>query len=147
MLIRIRRFRRADLDSLMEIERACFPKAAYPRDMFLELYKACGGLFLVANISDSMAGYSVVCVRPPRAELVSIAVAPTVRRSGVAQALLQQTLVRLRRAGILRLSLMVRSRNRAAIRLYRGFGFRHKGRVAGYYENGEDGIRMTLTLG
>ena len=56
MLIRIRRFRRADLDSLMEIEQACFPKAAYPRDMFLELYKACGGLFLVANIGDSMAG-------------------------------------------------------------------------------------------
>ena len=36
MLLRIRRFRLADLDRLMEIERAAFPKAAYPRDLFLD---------------------------------------------------------------------------------------------------------------
>jgi ribosomal-protein-alanine N-acetyltransferase len=41
---------------------------------------------------------------------------------------------------------MVRARNTAAIALYRSFGFRRTGRVARYYENGEDGVRMALEV-
>lgn len=146
MLIRIRRFRLADLDRLMEIERAAFPKAAYPRDLFLELHHDCGSLFFVAVRGEALAGYSVACTRLPRAELVSIAVDPRFRRLGVAQALLRRTLSRLRAAGVTRLSLMVRARNAAAIALYWSFGFRRTGRAARYYENGEDGVRMALEL-
>ena len=146
MPLRIRRFRLADLDRLMEIERAAFPKAAYPRDLFLELHHDCGDFFLVALRGESLAGYSVSCTRLPRAELISIAVHPRFRRAGVAQALLRRTLARLRQAGAARLSLIVRVRNAGAIALYRDFGFRPTGRVARYYENGEDGVRMALAL-
>jgi ribosomal-protein-alanine N-acetyltransferase len=147
MTVRLRRFRLADLDRLLEIERAAFPKAAYPRDLFLELYMDCGRLFYVALRGRSIAGYIITCVRLPRAELISIAVAPRHRRLGIAEALLQRTLARLRQAGAARLGLMVRARNRGAIALYRNFGFRRTGRVARYYENGEDGLRMSLDLG
>jgi ribosomal-protein-alanine N-acetyltransferase len=146
MTLRIRRFRLADLDRLLEIERAAFPKAAYPRDLFLELYQDCGRLFYVALRGRSIAGYSVACVRLHRAELISIAVDPRHRRQGIAEALLRRTLARLRQAGAARLTLMVRARNRGAIALYRTFGFSRTGRVARYYENGEDGIRMSLPL-
>ena len=146
MPIRIRRFRAADLDRLMEIERAAFPKAAYPRDLFLELHQDCGSFFYVAFSGPSFAGYSVACTRLPRAELVSIAVHPRFRRTGIAQALLGRTISRLRQSGAARLSLMVRARNAAAIGLYWSIGFRRAGRVARYYENGEDGVRMTLAL-
>jgi ribosomal-protein-alanine N-acetyltransferase len=146
MRTRIRRFRLADLDRLLQIERVSFPKAAYPRDLFLELYQDCGSLFFVANRGSSMAGYSVACTRAPRAELVSIAVDPRYRRLGVAVALMKHMLANLRKLGITRFSLMVRPRNSGAIELYRAFGFRRTGRVARYYENGEDGVRMTLTL-
>jgi ribosomal-protein-alanine N-acetyltransferase len=146
MHTRIRRFRLADLDRVLEIERDAFPKAAYPRDLFLELLADCGRLFFVAVCGRSIAGYSVACVRPPRAELVSIAVGRGYRRLGIADALLRRTLARLRQTGASRLSLMVRARNRGAIALYRSFGFRRTGRVAGYYENGEDGVRMSLAL-
>ena len=141
----IRRFRLADLDRLLEIERNAFPKAAYPRDMFLDLYEGCAPLFFVAIHGRSMAGYSVTCTRPPRAEL-SIAVDRRFRRLGIADSLLRRTLRRLRLAGVARLNLMVRARNRGAIALYRNFGFRRTGRVSSYYENGEDGVRMSLVL-
>ena len=146
MAVHIRRFRLADLDRLLEIERAAFPKAAYPRDLFLELYDDCAPLFFVALRGRSIAGYSVTCVRLPRAELISIAVDPRHRRLGVAQALMKRTLARLRQARAVRLTLMVRAKNRGALALYADFGFRRTGRVAGYYENGEDGVRMSLTL-
>lgn len=146
MTLRIRRFRLADLDRLLEIERAAFPKAAYPRDLFLELYEDCGKLFYVAQRGRSIAGYTVTCVRLPRAELISIAVDPKHRRQGIAEALMKRTLARLRQAGAAKLNLMVRARNRGAIALYRDFGFRRTGKVARYYENGEDGIRMSLAL-
>jgi len=142
----IRRFRLADLDRLLEIERAAFPKAAYPRDLFLEFYKDCGRLFYVALRGRSIAGYILTCARPPRAELISIAVDRRYRRLGIAAALLRRTLTRLRQAGAARLNLMVRARNRGAIALYRNLGFRRTGRVARYYENGEDGLRMSLAL-
>jgi len=144
--IRIRRFRLADLDRLLEIERAAFPKAAYPRDLFLELHADCGSLFFIATRGAAIAGYSVTCTSLPRAELISIAVDPLYRRLGVARTLLLHTLGRLRRAGAATLSLMVRARNRRAIALYQAFGFRRTARVARYYGNGEDGVRMLLRL-
>jgi ribosomal-protein-alanine N-acetyltransferase len=142
----IRRFRLADLDRLLAIERNAFPKAAYPRDMFLELYEDCAEFFYVAVRGRSLAGYSVSCARPPRAELISIAVDRRYRRLGIADALMRRTLLRLRQSGTARLNLMVRARNRGAIALYKAFGFRRTGRVARYYENGEDGVRMSLPL-
>src|SRR5437763_243120 len=107
----IRRFRLADLDRLLDIERNAFPKAAYPRDMFLDLYEGCAPLFFVAIHGRSMAGYSVTCTRPPRAELISIAVDRRFRRLGIADSLLRRTLSRLRLAGVARLNLMVLARN------------------------------------
>ena len=144
--VRLRPFRLADLDRLLEIERASFPKAAYPRDLFLELARDCGRLFFVAARGRALAGYIVTCTRGVRAELVSIAVDPRFRRMGVAQALLVDTIARLRRSGIATLGLTVRVRNRRAIALYRAFRFRRTAKIPGYYENGEDGVRMLLRL-
>jgi ribosomal-protein-alanine N-acetyltransferase len=85
-------------------------------------------------------------VRLPRAELISIAVDRRYRRLGIADTLMRRTMSRLRKAGAARLTLMVRARNRGAIALYRKFGFRRTGRAPRYYENGEDGVRMSLQL-
>ncbi len=59
---------------------------------------------------------------------------------------MRDTTARLRRKGALTVSLMVRARNRSAIALYRDFGFRRTAKAPGYYENGEDGVRMLLRL-
>ncbi len=125
--VEIRPFLRRHLERVLEIERACFSSDAYPRELFLDLYRESAGLFFVARRARRIAGYCVCCANGIKAELVSIAVAPEHRASGVGRALLRHMLTRLRRRRVRTLSLMVRVSNHAAIRLYHRLGFRSMG--------------------
>lgn len=140
--VRIRPFRPADFDAVMAIERASFRRDAYPRGLFQDYYRQ-GALFLVAETGQAPSGYALAWTAGRRAELVSIAVRPSARRSGAGKALLASVLRRLRRAGADRINLMVKVSNRAAIRFYESFGFRRLRRVRAYYEDGADGYLMT----
>ena len=146
----IRRMRAKDLDRILEIEHLSFGKDAYDRKLFADFHHKCGELFLIAARGRNVCGYMVTCVggrtASPHAELVSIAVSPGERRKGVASALMASTLRRLRRRGIAGFHLMVRKTNRAAIRLYEGYGFRKSRIVERYYEDGADGWRMKKRL-
>src|SRR5690242_12009793 len=133
--IEIRPYRSADLERIMEIERAAFPKAPYPRKMFRELYRDCGELFLIAKCGRRIAGYMVTCVRGGTAEVVSIAVDPPFRRARVGSALMRYTLRELRRARATRVDLAVRVTS-GAISFYRRFGFAEVRRLKKYYEDG-----------
>lgn len=135
-------FRSGHLDRVMAIERASFGRLAYTRGMFLDLYRHCGPLFLVARRGRLMAGYAVACREGREAEIVSIAVALAFRGQGVGTALMERLLDLAAAGGASRVRLMVRTDNQAAIRFYRGFGFRRARRVARYYEDGADGYRM-----
>jgi ribosomal-protein-alanine N-acetyltransferase len=144
--IEIRPFLRRHLERVLTIENACFPGEAYPRELFLELYGDCARYFFVARWARRIVGYSVASAAEGEAEIVSIAVLPEHRRAGVATALLRRTLSCLRRARVPVVTLMVRTDNPAAIRFYRGFGFRAAGRIARYYEDRSDGLLMRKRL-
>ncbi|MGE5644330.1 MAG: ribosomal protein S18-alanine N-acetyltransferase [Acidobacteriota bacterium] len=144
--VEVRPFLRRHLRRVMEIERACFDRDAYPRDLFLELYGESAGLFFVARRSRRIAGYSVTCAQGPAAELVSLAVAPEHRSAGVGTALLRHTIAKLRRKRVRKLVLTVRPANQAAIRLYRSFGFRAAGKIRRYYEDHTDALLMRKRL-
>src|SRR5215469_7455683 len=92
----------ADLDSIMQIERASFGHDAYDRNLFAEFAHKCGGLFLVALRGSQVIGYAITSVRLSRAELVSIAVRPAERGRGAAAALMDRILCRVRRRGVTR---------------------------------------------
>src|SRR5690349_1903574 len=119
---RIRRFRDGDLEQVAAIEKACFRRHAWPRDLLRWYADSCPELFLVVLVRDRIAGSSITCGGRHRAELVSIAVHPDFRGSGIAKALLRSTLRRLRLRGVRRLGLAVKVTNRPAIRLYETFG-------------------------
>jgi ribosomal-protein-alanine N-acetyltransferase len=136
--VEIVRFRPRHMASILEIERAAFAEEPYTRAIFRELYAECGELFLVAKLRRRIAGYIATCARDGTAEVVSLAVHPEHRRKGIAAALLEFTLKRLRGP----VELMVRVDNQAAIRFYRRFGFRQVEKVPGYYEKGLAGLRM-----
>jgi ribosomal-protein-alanine N-acetyltransferase len=145
----IRLLRLSELDRILQIEHASFGKDSYDRNLFAELHHKCGELFLVATRGRKICGYIVTCIggktSARRAELVSIAVDPRHRGKGIASALMDSTLRRLRRRKVTRFHLMVKVTNVAAIRLYEGFGF-HKSRIVrAYYEDGFDGRRMTMS--
>lgn len=142
----LRRASTADLDRILEIERASFGREAYDRKLFADYQERCGALFLVSGSRRHISGYMITCLRGgktrPWAELVSVAVDPANRQKGTASALLESTLRRLRRRGVGRLYLVVRVNNRPAQAFYEKYGFLRVRVDHGYYEDGSDGIVM-----
>jgi ribosomal protein S18 acetylase RimI-like enzyme len=114
--------------------------------MFRELHRDCTDLFFVAQRSRRIAGYMVTCRSAKKAEIVSVAVDPALRRLGVGSGLIRHTLAELCRYGLRQVELMVRTTSEDAARLYRSLGFTHVRRVRRYYEDGGDAFRMRKVL-
>ena len=142
----IRKARRRDLPRVLEIERASFGVWAYESKLFAEYLLAPASIFLAAWRSGRLLGYALCSARGPRSEVVSLAVDPSERGSGVASALLASSLRRLRLRGASRVFLMVRRANRPARGLYAKFGFRQTRLTPGYYEDGAAAWRMSRNL-
>jgi len=140
----LRLFRPADLKNILSIEHAAFPREPYDKELFLELYRDCGGLFIVAKFSGRIAGYMVSCAKSGKAEIVSIAVHPKYQKLGVGSALMVHTLAALKKKKSQSVKLMVRTTNSSGVRFYRRFGFTLVRRVPRYYEDGGDAFRMSL---
>ncbi len=121
--VEVRRFARRDLQRVLAIERASFGKDAWPPELFLEYWRASPELFLIAKHRRRIAGYSITRTDWRGAELESIAVHPRLRGRGVAQALIEATLLSLRSAGVRALRLMAGTSNEPALRFYRRLGF------------------------
>ncbi len=150
--MKVRQLRERDLDRILVIELDSFGKDAYDRNLFAEFHHKCGSLFLVAESEGQIRGYAVAGVRAAgkdtirTAELISIAVDPQCRGRGAASLLLDSILRRLRRRDVARLNLMVRVSNEAARAFYEKYAFRRVRIVRGYYEDGGDGLLLTLPL-
>ena len=145
-IIRVQKLRLADLDRILQIEHESFGKDAYERNLFAEFYRKCGGLFLTAVWRSLLCGYMVTCVRGDRAEVISIAVAPSARGNGAASALMESTIRRLRRRKVTRMVLMVKVTNHAARLFYEKYYFRKLRLVRRYYEDGSDGVLMVREI-
>ncbi|HVU00144.1 MAG TPA: GNAT family N-acetyltransferase [Polyangiaceae bacterium] len=78
--------------------------------------------------------------------LIHIATSPAARRRGAARALMTALVDHATEHKARLVLLEVRRSNRAAIRLYRSFGFSAMGVRRGYYTDGEDAVEMMLTL-
>ncbi len=96
------------------------------------------GWVAVAGGAGGIIGFAITRSVSPDAELLNLAVLPAERRRGVAAALLRAATEALRRQGIQRLWLEVRSSNAAAISFYKKHLFRVTGSRPRYYRNPED---------
>ena len=96
--------------------------------------------FLVARMKDRIVGYAIIDCSKDLYHLVSIAVHPDFRRTGVATGLLHGLDERLTNRGPIRLE--VRESNDAAIQFYSKHGFEKRDVVPGYYADGENAIVM-----
>lgn len=144
--VEIRPFLLRHLNRVLEIEDACFGEAAYPRELFLELYRECPGMFFVARRSRRIVGYCITGAKEKTAEIVSVAVAPAHQASGVGGRLIRHAMRRLKLRRIRTLTLMVRVDNDAAIGLYRRLGFSSIARISRYYEDRSAGLLMRKQL-
>ena len=136
----------ADLDVVLAIERASFSQP-WTEDMFrAELTENPPAYFFVAEAADDTVGYIGGWRVVDELQVVSLAVRPDARRSGVASRLLAY-LFGHSGGPVRRASLEVRRSNQAAAAMYQRFGFRPVGVRRGYYEEPtEDAVLMEWVM-
>lgn len=157
---------RRDIPKVMKIERRSFPtpwpESAYHYEIryrsnshFYVLQPRGAGapslserLMQLGRRSDPdhplILGYFGLRLLSDRAHLANIAVHPAWRRRGLGEFLLLAALEEAFEHDRWQVTLEVRPSNRVAIRLYGRLGFHRTGVRRAYYQNGEDGIIMTL---
>jgi len=102
--------------------------------------------FLVAEVAEGrIVGYVVALDAADEGEILNLAVAPAMRRTGLGRALVQQMLEALSDRGVRQVFLEVRESNAPARALYAAHGFKEVGRRKQYYRRPvEDAIVLRL---
>jgi ribosomal-protein-alanine N-acetyltransferase len=129
--------------ALAAIHAAAFPpREAWGEDAFA-LQLAMPGVF---GLLHTRGGMIVARVTEDEAEVLTLAVAPDVRRQGVGRALLAGAMAAAREQATKTMVLEVAIGNAAARALYERAGFVEAGRRARYYANGGDALILRARL-
>jgi ribosomal-protein-alanine N-acetyltransferase len=130
----IRKFRRADLETIEKIEDESFPKLPYNRFTFLYYASAYPDNFLVYLEEAKIAGYIIYY---PEGHIVSIAVHTAYRRRGIGTRLVDTVLKRTGGYAVVE----VRESKEAARKFYTHLGFSMYTVIPAYYGD-EDAVVM-----
>jgi ribosomal-protein-alanine N-acetyltransferase len=123
------------------IHAASFPaKKRWGADAMALQLSLPGGFGFLADAG----GVVLARVAADEAEILTLAVVPEARRTGLASNLLRAALSRAVSAGAVCVLLEVAEDNMAARALYAGMGFEEVGRRRGYYGAGADALVMRL---
>ena len=150
-LVTLRDVRESDLDAVMAIETAVFGHDAWPREAMHRDILHPATRYVVAEIPATglVVGYAGLLCAPGSgdADIQTIAVAPEMRRRGIARSLMETLLAEAVDRKAHRVFLEVRADNPAAIDMYRDLGFVQTGVRKGYYQpDGVDALTMRLDL-
>jgi ribosomal-protein-alanine N-acetyltransferase len=134
----------ADCDVMAAIHASAFAaRDAWSRDVF-DLQLALPNVFGRLHPSGGMI---LVRVAADEAEILTLAVVPNVRRSGIGAALLREATTTARAMGAGVVFLEVSTANIAARQLYTQAGFIQAGRRPHYYSDNSDALVLRLDLG
>lgn len=152
--ISLRAMERSDIAAVAAIEAAVSPEpwsvVLFEGEFAVD---ASTRHWVVAETADGIVGFAgmmFVGLDNPEAEghLMNIAVAPEMRRNGIARQLCDALFTVAAGVGVDAITLEVRVSNVGAIGLYRAFGFAPVGNRPGYYRNAdgtkEDGLIFWL---
>ena len=147
--IHVSRAAQYDASSMAMIHKTCFAKP-WDETAMAKFLASPEVLCLVGSVADDsggvMGGMLIARKAADEAELLTLAVAPACRRSGLGRALLEAAISALRESGTKQLFLEVDKGNEAALALYRALGAQPVGRRAGYYEDRADAAIFSLAL-
>ena len=93
-----------------------------------------------------LVGFIIVRIVAEEAEILTIAVEPKARRSGIGEALCETAMAMLRGIGIHNLFLEVSHDNERAVGLYEKLGFHEVGRRTAYYRNKDGADRQDALI-
>jgi [ribosomal protein S18]-alanine N-acetyltransferase len=129
--------------ALAAIHAAAFPPGENWSANVISLQLALPGAF---GLIDRRGGMLLARVAADEAEILTLAVAPAVRCSGVASDLLRAACARAQADGARTMFLEVAVNNAPAQALYTAASFQPVGRRPRYYANGGDALVLRLTL-
>lgn len=131
--------------ALAALHRASLPYQRWREEDFLAWQAHAGyALYRMQAPGGGVAGYVVVRHVPPEAEIITLVVAPALRRQGIGRALLEHALAA---RPAQQWFLEVSADNQAAQALYRRCGFAQAGRRRHYYADGSDALVMRRSEG
>lgn len=148
----IRPVRRRDCAAIAVLEASLFDSAFHRkhlehlvrRDVFCGYVIDCGESVEVGHV-----GYILAQIVPDRAEIMSFAVIPQLRRGGYGRLLLERFFRDVRDRGVSEVTLEVASDNLPALTFYRQHGFASTGVRRAYYKRNDgtcDAIMMVCRL-
>jgi ribosomal-protein-alanine N-acetyltransferase len=141
----IRRAIADDVPKIAALEAESFTDPWSEKDIFSIVCSEGGICFAALDDDGVLVAYVFGRLIAPEGEIYRIAVRADRRQRGVGYRLLSYALKTERGRGLETTFLEVRSRNTAAISLYRAHGFEEVGRRTGYYQNpADDAIIMLL---
>lgn len=149
---RIRKFQKADFETLWRIDQACFdPQMAYSRPELAFYMRRPGAFTLVAEEQmdsgkSAIIGFIVAEARRRSGHIITIDVVAGARRLGVGSALLTAVEEQLRAAGVESIALETAVNNEAAIRFYKGKSYFVERTIRGYYSGQLDALEMVKEL-
>ncbi|AJM78320.1 ribosomal-protein-alanine N-acetyltransferase [Rathayibacter toxicus] len=138
-----------DLDAIMSIEEAEFPRDAWSHATMLREISGDATCYLLAEGAGDLLGYAgLLCPRGAQdGDIQTIAVRASARRTGIGRRLLRALLEIARARGAREVFLEVRADNSAAHSLYYAEGFTKIGVRRAYYQpDGVDAIVMRVPL-
>jgi ribosomal-protein-alanine N-acetyltransferase len=139
-MIRLRQFLSADLNRILDIERASFPaRIAFSRAYFERLFQEYPEGFIVAEFKGNVVGYTI---GNNSGEIITIAVDPDYRKQGIGKSLADFLIKNYKKRGIQELSIHVRTNNQAGVSFWQNLGFKVEKTIKNYYSNGDDALLL-----
>lgn len=147
MATTLREVRWQDLAELADLETELFGAEAWSLPSWWgELAGRPRRECLLAEDEEGIVGYAVLDHGGEVSDVMTIAVLPRARRTGLGRRLLEELVTRARAGGARRLLLEVRADNAAARGLYAARGFVQLQTRRGYYPGGGDALVLALDL-
>ena len=137
----IRAWKEKDMDILAELEKECFSDP-WTKNMLEGVLRVPVYHTFLVEEGGQVCGYACSSVLFEEAEVMNIAVNPTMRGRGIGKMLMDAMHERAQSLGAEISLLEVRPSNLSAIGLYKKYGYEEYGIRAKYYADGEDAILM-----
>jgi len=137
------------LDRLFEIEEQCFDREAFTKRQISYLLTDYNTIALVAKAQSDVEGFVITQIELENdtlyGHIITINVAPSYRKKGIASKMLKETESILKQKGIIECRLEAREDNSAALHLYQNNGYKKIRRLEKYYGK-SNGLYLKKTL-
>jgi ribosomal-protein-alanine N-acetyltransferase len=146
MNINIRSIKPADLDALLAIENASFPEPWELQDFRTTLNQSKNVGFL-AETHCEIVGYFIYRLEEGQYSIISMAVAPHMRRQGIGRMMFEKLVIRLSQSKRTQIVLTASEQNLEAHFFYRALGFKAVEVLWDFYGPGHDGYDFVYNIG